>query len=1337
MSRKIPSRYSPKRTENEIRTLWEEKKAYERSREKRSHGKDIYVLDSLHETRDSSDPSRLFSMIMKDAFIRYLRMRGNNVRDTPGIEGYAGEVEAAAIHALGISSEEIGSNPESFINQCKKEAKELEGKIAESMLDMGIWMDWKRPYDPIETKYMDSVWFTFKELNERGLLGRFKGISQWCPNCRTFVSRSDMKVEKDWKKGIYVKFELKERGMNYLVVWFSEPWKITATLALEASPSKKYSVVEIKGGREKIIVGSSELDAVMKDCGIKDYRKVGEISGEKLVGMRYLHPLFGSTAQDDDIIDIGMMESEELNIDRVLAGNSTGRTGIKGIVPAHSSYDLSLAERNGIQVLTPVSESGELGSSTGKYAGFTVFDANSIIVRDLINTGAALAPMDVLESTAHCRRCGTELIPMISEEWSFKPSEISERVEEAATDVEWNPSWMMGADYEWMEQVMPIPISKKGYWGVPMPVWVCQSCGHTEVIGSLKELQKISPDFKKGMGIYRPWIDRYSVKCPRCGDSMKRVSEVLLPDFASMASSWAQLSYPAMESEYRRWWPADFVLEPLTVSRTWIYSQMAVSSAIFEKAPFKRAISTGGVSFPKGVKLAGLMERYGADILRYALLSGGSPWYDRKLLDLHLERVRSVFERLWNIHRFVSLYYGISDFKPEEVSLETVHEYGMSVDLWMLSLLEESRDEYIKSMDSYRPDKASDVLISLIDSVSKWYLRAVRTRIRSGDMERREVLSAYRTLYEAMVAILRMLAPFSPHIAEKMYQDIGGKEPTVHSEDIGTPNKLLIDRNLDVRMEIAMDIIRSGRKARRRAGIPLRWPLSRIVVKAASKEVIDAAELFAEFIMEELNVKTIETVQPAQEWEEMILEVQPNPDAIGMVYRQWSSRIAVMLKNRPAKRIREEIQRGEYYLGIEGQMVKIEPNMVKFVSALPDYVVEQKFLDGSVYLDVRRDEKLMMEGRMREIVRRVQDMRKDLDLSFRDYIDLNIAGNEDIEDAVMEWGEEIARMVNAREIALTNEEGIEGEYMVEWYIEGEPVIIGIEPLYWEEMMAVLTRIPGIKRQKAEAIFDEGYTNLALLLQATEKDLSSIPGISSGIARKILSYARKNFAGGAELIKKGTEYECSICGATLDEPLDVCPKCHLPLHLREETGKAQKEPVEQNEKETEKEKKEDTGEDTQFMEKMAKIKGIGPSRAKLLYQVGYRSEDDLRKAGVAEVSKVKRMSPAMAELLFKSLGIPIEEKKEKKAPKPAKKESAKEAKNEASAPEKADKELSEVEFVKAITGIKGLGPSRARKIYRAGYHSIGALKKASVDELAKIPRMSRALAEQVKKFVDKM
>ncbi len=1318
MNRNITPKYLPKRTEKEIRAFWSEKKAYERSREKRSHGEDIYLLDSVHGIGDSENNTLVYSMILKDSLIRYMRMRGYNVRDVPGTDAYSGEIEYRALQSMGLEPDEIGENAEEYVRECRRASREFMNSLAEDLSEMGIWMDWRKSYTPVDSKYMEGVWFMFRELNSKSLIGRFRGISQWCPSCRSFISRQQIRMEKEWKKGVYAKFRLKDRSDTYLAVWFSEPWKLTATLALEVSSSKRYSIIEIRGGREKIIVGSGEMENVLRDCGIKDFRKAGEIGGEKLIGQRYIHPLFGSTVEEDDIIDIGMMESEDLNIDIVLDGKSTGRTGIRPVVPAHSNYDLNLAERNGIQALTPVSDTGELGDRTGKYAGFGIFDSDSIIIRDLMNSRAALSAYDILESTPYCKKCGSRLIPMISEEWSFRPSSIGDAVESAASEVEWVPPWMMGVDYEWMEQMMPIPISRKGYWGVPMPVWTC-SCGHTEVLGSTGELEKNSPEFKKGMGIHRPWVDRYTLKCPKCGGSMKRVEEILTPDFSYMAASWAQLHYPGIESEFKRWWPADLVVEPLSKSRTWIYSQMAASVALFDRPPFKRVIGTGKVGISEeSIDIKKALVKYGADIVRYTLLSSEKPWHNHDLRARDTEPVRRLFNRLWNIHRFLALHLSIFEFKAEEVSIDTVHEYGMAVDKWMLSYLESSKERYMKSMDSGETELATGVLESLVDTVSTWYIRAVRERIKSGDMERREVLSAYRTLYETVIHIIRMLAPFAPHISERMYMNLNGSEVTVHSENIETPNRLLIDRNLDVRMEIAMDIIRSGRKARRNAGIPIRWPVNRIVVKAASKEVIEAVDLFRDFIKDELNVKVIETVAPAQEWGEMILEVQPNPDAIGLVYRQWSSRIAVMLRNRPAKRIREEIKKGEYYLGIEGQMVKIEPNMVKFVSSLPDYVVEERFLDGSVYLDIRRDERLLIEGRMREIVRRVQDMRKDLALGFRDYIDLYISGNEEIEEAVMEWGEEMAEITHAREIVLTNEEGIEGEYLVEWYIEGEPVIIGIEPLYWEEMMTALTRIPGINRQKAESIFDAGYTNLALLLEASEEELASIPGISSGLARKIRSNVRKNFSDGAVLIRKDEIYECGACGALFEEVPESCPKCHLSLHLKEEEPEPEKEEEKEHEERAEK-----SGDD--FIKKMAKIKGIGPSRARLLYESGYRSEEDLKKAGMDKVAETKRMSRALTERLFKELGI-----EESGAPAPEKKKGGAEGEK----PQKVVEEMSEKEFIKALSGIRGLGPSRIKRIYRAGYHSMEDLKNASVDDIAGIPRMSRALAETLKEFV---
>ena len=1298
MNGDIPSKYSPLATEREIRRFWDEKKAYERSKERRSKGKDLYFLDSPHQSGDMEDTSFVYSMLVKDSLLRHLRMRGWNVKDTAGIWGYDPKAEIGARERMGLSPDEEPENTEEYIRECRKEAKKIGEDMADFFKKMAVWLDWKRHYTFLDNKYAEAVWYTFKELNSRGLLGRFRGISHWCPQCRAFLSKSEIKTEMEWKRGIYVKFPLKDREKSYLVVWFSEPWRITATLALEVIPSKKYSIIEIKHSKEKIIIGSEELKEVLKNSGITDYRVTGEITGNKLVGMRYSHPLFGAP-KEEGVIDISETESEDLRIDRVIAGRSGGGTGIKPIVPAHSSHDLAIAEKSDIPILTPVGEDGSLGDETGKYTGFLAFDSESIIIRDLVNTGMALSPYDVRESVRYCGRCGSRTIPRISEEWAFKPANVGEKTEEIASEVDWRPAWMMGGDYDWMHSTPPVPISKKGLWGIPMPVWVC-SCGNTEIIGSARELNERSPEFKTGMGLQRPWADRYSITCSKCGKPMKRVEDVLSSDFAAMCASWGQLHYPAMESDFKRWWPADLVVEPLKKSRGWIYSQLSTSAALFEKTPFKKVLGTGNIDTGKDkeIQISQLLDIYGADTVRYALLKYKKPWESRGMGKDALEGAKKVFNTLWNLHRFVVTYFTISDFKPEEVSLETVHEYGLPQDRWILSVIEGKKDEYIRAMDRLSPDDAVEALESLINTVSKWYLRSVRHRIKSADLDRKEVLAGYRALYEAILVCTKFTAPFAPHIAEEIYLNLGGKETSVHSDSIDVPNKLLMDRNLEIRMEIAMDIIRSGRTARRKAGVPVRWPMERMVVKAASREVVEAVELFGDFIRGELNIRSIEVVPPAQEWEEMILEVEPNPDAIGLVYRQWSSRIAVMLKNRPAKKIREGIKKGEYYLGIEGQLIKILPNMVRFISSLPDYVVDQNFLDGSVYLDVRREENLFVEGRMKQIVRMVQDMRKDLNLRFLDYIDLYICGDEKIEEAVERWGEEIADITRSREVILTNEEGIEGEYIVEWSVEGRPVIIGIVPLYWEEMVSVMSKIPGVSRQRAEAVFDAGYTNLASLLSASPDELSRIPGVNPGMAKKISAYMRKNFSEGAVLEESGDgKYRCSACGAVMDEPADVCPKCGLTLHPEKKAEEIVEKAVETEEE--------------ALIEEISKIKGIGPSLAREIFNAGYHDIDSLKNAKIEDLAAIPRMGRALAAVVLENLGV---------------------------APEKPEEEksgaMSEDEFISLITKVKGIGPSKARAIYRAGYHDIESLKNADVAEIAKIPRMSRALAELLKEFI---
>lgn len=1306
------NRYDPTTAEQKIHEFWEEKNIYERVKDRRMKGKNLYFLDSPHTLSDTNSPEMLYSMLVKDAIIRYLRMRDYNVKDNPGFEDYVPEAERRAMKDLGLESEEdiekVGR--EKYLNACRKEAKEIRGEIVEFFKKFGVWMDWRHPYTALDSRYVEAVWYAFKALSGKALVDRFRSISQWCPHCKSFLSASEIKRDIEWKRGVYVKFPLKNRKKEYFVVWFSEPWRLAATVALEVIPSKKYSVINLKTRGENLIIGSDEAKKVLKDSGISNYEIVREMSGKEILEMRYKHPLFGTT-QEEDVISIEDIESEELKIDRILAGRSGGVTGIKAVVPAHSLHDMTLAERNSVPVITPVDESGELGEDTGKYAGFNIFESESIIIRDLINTGMALSTYDVRESVRFCSRCGNRLIPRISEEWSFKSSETGGRSEELVSDIEWFPAWMMGTDYEWMKETLPVPISRKGYWGVPMPVWTC-SCRHKEIISSAKELAEKSKEFRVGMGLQRPWIDRYSIKCPKCGKNMKRVEEILSPEFVNSAASWGQLHYPSTDAEFKRWWPANLVSEPLKKSKGWIYLQLSISGVTFEKRPFERVLGTGklDISSLDTKNISELRDRYGSDVLRYSLLRADVPWIKRKVRKEWFKRTRRLINTLWNIHRFASIYYKLSGFKPEEATVEIIHEYGLPQDKWLISVIEGVKERYIQHMNAFLPNEAIKEVEFLIEVLSRWYIRAVRTRIKSGNLERREVMAGYRALHEGVMTALKILAPFAPYVSDVMYRNIEGSKESIHEEDIGTPNKLMVDKYLEIRMDIVKDIIRSGRMARKKAGIGLRWPLNRIVVKAHSPEVVDAKNLFEDFIKEELNVKAVEIVPPGKEWEEMILEVRPNPDAIGLVYRQWSSRIAVMLKNRPAKKIREGIEKGEYYLGIEGQLVKILPNMVQFVSSLPDYVVEDDFLDGNVYLDIRMDEKLAVEGRMREILRRVHDMRKDMGLMFGNYINLYISGNEKIEEAVETYGEEIAESTKAQEITLTNEEGIEGEYIVEWYIEGEKVIIGMTPLYREEMVDAFSKIPGINRQKAEALFDTGYINLEMLREADEDELAGIQGITATNAKKIVSYLHMNFSEGALLIPSEHGYQCSACGAIMDEPEEFCPKCHLSLHIKKMEEKIE-EMVEE-----EAAAEEETEED--FVSTVAKIKGIGPSKARALYKAGYHTIDDLKNAALKDLASVPRMNRTLAELIKEELGGAIEKVPEKEAVKKGKKE-------------EEIVEMSEEEFIAEMSRIKGIGPSKARALYSAGYHSADALRKASVEELAKIKRFSRALAETIK------
>ncbi len=587
--------------------------------------------------------------------------------------------------------------------------------------------------------------------------------------------------------------------------------------------------------------------------------------------------------------------------------------------------------------------------------------------------------------------------------------------------------------------------------------------------------------------------------------------------FDAGVCSWASLGYPEQQDEFEKWWPSEWITEAHDQTRGWFYSQLVTGVVAFGRAPYKSVLMHGWALTPQGEAMSksegtaidplGVVNTLGADSLRFYLLKANAPWEDMLFQQEGVKAANRTLNILWNVYKFAVLYMSIDKFEPASVRLESIKDDLRPEDRWMLSRTESLKREFTSAMEVYEVHRATRALEDfIVTDLSRWYVKLVRDRLwKEGDD--RDKLAAFKVLHESINTAVVLLSPIAPHISDSIFTNLNPSPESVHLAKWPSESPRWRDEALEHGMEMVREISEIVARVRQDANVNLRWPLKKIVVKAQTEEDSEALVQLKDALLSQNNIKELKMIPMGDEWDEMILSVVPNPNAIGKVYRQWSSKIAVLLKNRPAKSIKAGIDKGEYSLGIEGQMVKILPNMVSFTSTLPPDVAGSEFSKGAAYVDLEQTPELEAEGLSRELIRRIQQMRKDMHLNVEEYVRVEIKCSQKMQDAIGAWREHITRETRSRRLDVVADP--KGEYVVEWSIVGEPLVAGVSSLHMKAALEELMSLPGMRPELAGTLFDRGYTSLAQLRAATLDDLERVNGVDQADARRMHDFLRKS------------------------------------------------------------------------------------------------------------------------------------------------------------------------------------------------------------------------------------
>ncbi len=1222
MVKQPAKRYDPKKLTEDIERWWKEKNAYSETKRYREKGEDYYFVDGPPYTSGSIHLGTAWNKILKDMGIRYLRMHGYNVRDQPGYDMHGLPIEVLVEKTLGIKNKrEIETQGVAkFVNKCKEFAIKNRDNMTSQFKKLGVWMDWENPYMTIEKHYINSAWWTLKQAYEKGLIFRDQRVLSWCPRCETALAEAEIEYKDVEDPSIYVKFPLLRDPKEFLIIWTTTPWTLTGNLAAAVHPEYEYVRVLVeRDGKEEIYILLAETHReVLKTAGIEDFVVIETLPGIGLSGLPYRTPLADEVKFPED------GDAQEWMHKVVLFdGVEADKSGIVHIAPGYGPEDFEIGKEYNLPPFCPVSDDGRLGKETGKYAGMYVKDANQRVIDDVENMGLMLHAGTEVHRYGHCWRCKTPIIYRVTNQWFLKVTSVKDRMLEEVDRIKWTPEWMGSSrQRKWVENSRDWCISRQRYWGIPLPIWECE-CGNIKVVGGEDELAG-EAGYTEGMDLHRPWVDDVHPTCPECGKMMQRVPDVLDVWFDSAVCSWAALKYPMEEEEFKKWWPARWIIEGHDQTRGWFYSQLVAGVVAFNRAPYDSVLTHGFALDREGRPMSkslgnvvdplDVVEKYGVDALRLYILRSSAPWEDLLFSEDGVKNALKTLNILWNVYYFATTYMALDGFNPRRYNINRMREKLETEDLWILSRLESLKRELDTAWSGYEIHKfARAIEHFIVEDLSRWYVKIVRDRVWvEGEVSTK--LAVYATLHHVLTTLSKILAPIAPYISEEIYQNLDGHHITVHMCDWPSEEGHWLNPTLEKHMEIARRVVEATSNARQKAGVKLRWPLKRIVVKG-DKDVLEAVKSLDRIIREQTNVKKIETVPAEKEWDELIVEVSPNLDAIGPVFRQWSSRIATLLKAQDPKRIKEKIAQGEYTLGIEGQRVVITPEMVTFTTRLPENVYEADFDGGKVYLDAEMTDDLVSEAYAREVIRRIQQMRKEMDLPVDSFIQTSLKVSDNLYDLLIDWGEYIAEETRSHTLEFVDTVPEEG-YVVEWNIEGEDVYIGIVPVVIEEVKeepVEVTEAGGISAMGAA-----GAGTGAGGASVEEMTGAAVSGAGSESATAALAGDGDEGPAGGQISSESTEKGAVADGSKKGKPKKMVRK-ELP-------------PEEERKK---------------LMEVLVQVKGIKEKKAKAILEGGFDSFSAILSAEPKDLAKVKGVNKKLAKKIISHVKEYLEGMEEEK------------------------------------------------------------------------------------------
>jgi isoleucyl-tRNA synthetase len=1018
------SSYNYKEIEEGVIKFWEDNKVYPNIKAKGKGKKKFFFIQGPPYTSGRIHLGQAWNNSAKDMVLRYKRMNGFDVFDRAAYDmhGLPTERKVMELHKLKNKEDIEKFGIENFSRECLKWCLEGAKGMDRDLWRLGVWMDFPNACYPINPEYTEGVWFLVKKAHEKGRLYEGLKTMSWCANCQTAMAKHECEYKEVKENSVFVKFPVKGKEKEFLIIWTTTPWTIAYNLAIMAGPEIEY--VKAKVGDEVWILAKSLAAPVIQMFTQHKLEILEEFPGTQLEGLEYVHP-WNKKWDHYKEIKAKHPKAHTVILSSEYVDTSAG-SGLVHCAPGCGPEDYEVGLKNNIPAFNNLKENGVFPESMAEFAGLKAKKDDSKFVEAMKKDGILIATTEVEHDYAHCQRCHEPVIFRTTKQWFFKVEDLKERMVEANEGTYWVPEAAKNAFRSWLENLRDNSITKQRYWGTPVPIWKCPTCGKYEVIGSIKELEEKAGHLPENL--HKPWIDSVEINC-KCGDMMKRVPDVLDVWIDAGTLSWNVLDYPQRKDLYEHYYPADFIIEGKDQIRGWFNMLTVTSFLALDRPAFKNCYMHGFVTDVEGEKMSKslgniispfeVIDKYGADTLRLYTINTRAAedmnfsWDEVQLRNRNL----SV---LWNTHKYLLELAKLHKMEPKDIN--KMSKRFTLVERYILSKTHSAVKKATELFESYNIQDMPALVTDLFLELSRTYIQMNRDKSNSDDEEEREVV--FNTIHHCLLETVKILSPVCPFIAEQIYKNMreqfngkhGLDKESVHDLDWPKHDEKLIDKALEEQFDLVKTVLQSILSAREKAELGVRWPVKEVVVVTGSEDAKKAVKALEETILTQTNTKKITVLE---EFDKIKMAVKPDSTKIGPAFGEKAPSVIAKIATTSPQAILARLEKeGKYNLEVNGDKLELTKEHFIIKREVPDTHAEGEFRQGYIYLDKTRTPELDAEGFARELMRRVQAMRKEAGLVKSDSISLFMQTDQATCEMLKKWNEAIRDRVGAKQMNI-------------------------------------------------------------------------------------------------------------------------------------------------------------------------------------------------------------------------------------------------------------------------------------------------------------------------------